>query len=216
MMPQAENAEIVLHHAARSRAFRVLWFLEELGRPYRIDLLRLDKGDHKRPEFLRLNPMGKVPVVVDQGTPIAETGAIMLHLADKYSSGDLAPLADDPRRADYLRWLFFAAGVMEPAFGEKFFKWEVPASRAAWGSFAGMEETVTKALTPGPWLLGEKFTAADVYVGSNLHWGLLWKLFPAEGPVADYVARCAARPALKRALAIEESFISAQQAEASA
>lgn len=209
-MPQAENADLVLYHAARSRSFRVLWFLEELGEPYRIQIIDLEKGDHKRPDFLKLNPMGKVPVVVDHGTPIAESGAILLHLSDKYSSGNLAPSADDPRRADYLRWLFFASGVMEPAFGEKFFKWEVPARRAAWGSFTAMEEAVTKALAPGPWLLGEKFTAADVYVCSNLHWGLLSKLFPETGPVADYVGRCAARPALQRALQIEENFIKAQ------
>jgi glutathione S-transferase len=113
----------------------------------------------------------------------------------------------DPRRPDYLRWLFFAAGVMEPAFGEKFFKWEVPARQVAWGDFASMERTVTEAVAPGPWLLGDQFTAADIYVGSNLHWGVMWKLFPEKGPIADYVARCAERPALRRALELEERFI---------
>jgi glutathione S-transferase len=211
-MVQAD-ASLVFYHAPRSRAFRTLWFLEELGRPYRIELLSLEKGDHKRPDFLKLNPMGKVPVVVDDGVPVAESGAILLHVADKYSAGTLAPRQDDPKRPDYLRWLFFAVGVMEPAFGEKFFKWEdIPARRAAWGSFAEMERVVTEAIAPGPYLLGDWFTAADVLVCSNLHWGTMFKLFPERGAVADYVARCAARPALKRALTIEEGYIKAQEA----
>jgi glutathione S-transferase len=209
-MPVADNADIVLYHAPQSRAFRMLWFLEELGRPYRVEPIDLNKGDHKKPYFLALNPMGKVPTLIDQGIPIAETGAMMVHLADKYSPGELAPLFKEPSRADYLKWLFFAAGVMEPAFGEKFFKWDLPPRRVAWGSFASMEETVTAGLAPGPWLLRDQFTAADVYVASNLHWGLMADLFPKEGVIADYVARSAARPALKRALAIEDGFIRAK------
>jgi glutathione S-transferase len=216
-MPVSENADIVLYYAPQSRAFRMLWFLEELGRPYRLEHVDLNKGDHKRPYFLAINPMGKVPTLIDQGIPIAETGAMLVHLADKYSPGELAPLFKEPKRADYLKWLFFAAGVMEPAFGEKFFKWQdVPPRRAAWGSFASMEETVTAGVQPGPWLTGDHFTGADVFVGSNLHWGVLWDLFPKEGVIADYVARCAARPALKRALQMEEGFIKAKQAEAPA
>ncbi len=214
-MPVAENADITLYYAPQSRAFRMLWFLEELGRPYRLEHVDLNKGDHKRPYFLAINPMGKVPTLIDQGIPIAETGAMLVHLADKYAPGELAPLFKEPSRADYLRWLFFAAGVMEPAFGEKFFKWQdVPARRAAWGDFASMEKTVTAGVQPGRWLTGDQFTGADVYVGSNLHWGVLWDLFPKEGVVADYVARCAARPALKRALQMEEGFIEKAKAGA--
>ncbi len=88
----------------------------------------------------------------------------------------------------------------------------MPARRVAWGDFASMEKTVTAGVEPGPWLIGDQFTAADVYVGSNLHWGVLWKLFPEAGALADYVARCAARPALKRALQMEEGFIKAKEA----
>jgi glutathione S-transferase len=213
-MPVAENADIVLYHAPRSRAFRMLWFLEELGRPYKIEEISLDKGDHKKPYFLALNPMGKVPTLIDQGVVIAETGAMMVHLADKYAPGELAPLFKEPKRPDYLKWMFFAAGVMEPAFGEKFFKWDLPPRRVAWGSFADMEATVTAGIAAGtPWLVGDQFSGADVFVASNLHWGLLSDLFPKEGVIADYVARCAARPALKRALALEEGFIRAQAEE---
>lgn len=213
-MPLAEKADIVLYYAPRTRSFRTLWFLEELGRDYRMEHLDLNKGEHKRPDYLKINPMGKVPTVVDQGTPIAETGAIFTHLADKYSPGELAPLIKDPTRSDYLKWLFFAAGVMEPAFGEKFFKWDVPPRRVAWGSFADMEKTVTEGIAAGePWLTGDQFTAADVFVASNLHWGMMTELFPKEGVIAEYVGRCAARPALKRALAIEEQNIARAQAQ---
>ena len=206
-MPIAEKADITFYYAPQTRSFRALWFLEELGRPYRLELVDYAKGAHKRPEFLKINPMGKVPVVVDQGMPIAETGAIFTQLADKYSPDELAPLIKDPRRPDYLRWLFFAAGVMEPAFCEKFFKWEIPPDRVAWGSFDMMEKTVTDGVTAAaPWLTGEQFTAADVFVGSNLHFGMVSNLFPADGPIAQFVARCAERPALKRALKIEEGY----------
>ncbi len=215
-MPLVDEADIVFHYAPKSRAFRTLWFLEELGQPYRIEHIDLAKGEHKRPDYLTLNPMGKVPTIVDEGTSIAETGAILTHLADKYSAGDLAPKPGDARRADYLRWLFFAAGVMEPAFGEKFFKWEIPSRQAAWGDFASMERVTIEGVSAGRWLLGEQFTAADVFMGSNLHFGTLYKLFPTAGPIADYVARCAARPALKRALAMEEKFIADADGKAKA
>lgn len=205
-MPPSDTAELALYYAPKTRAFRALWFLEELGQPYRLEHIDFEKGEHKGPDFLKLNPMGKLPVVVDAGTAVAESGAIMVYLSDKYSLGDLAPGADDPRRADYLRWMFFAAGVMEPAYGEKFFKWEVPARQVAWGDFASMEKVVTDAVSSGQWLLGDRFTSADVYIGSNLHWGVLWKLFAPDGPIATYVARCAARPALKRATELEEKF----------
>ena len=209
-MPLAENADIILYYAPRTRAFRMLWFLEELGRPYRLEHLHLSKGDHKRPEFLNINPMGKVPTLVDQGMAISETGAILGHLADKYSPGELAPLIKEPARAEYLKWLFFAAGVMEPAFCEKLYKWEVPARQVAWGNFADMEKTVNAGVEAHGWIAGDQFTAADVYICSNLHFGLLTELFPKDGPIAAYVARCAARPALKRALQMEEGFIKAQ------
>ena len=214
-MPLVEQADITLHYAPRTRAFRALWFLEEFDRPYRIEHVDYEGLEHKSAEYLKLNPMGKVPTVVDHGIPIAETGAILVYMSDKYSAGELAPRTDDPRRADFLRWLFFAAGVMEPAFGEKFFKWEVPPNRVAWGSFQSMESTVVDAVSRGGWLLGDRFTAADVFMGANLHFGLFTKLFPGEGPIADYVKRCSERPALQRAMAVEERFTKEQEARKS-
>ncbi|HXW84941.1 MAG TPA: glutathione S-transferase N-terminal domain-containing protein, partial [Candidatus Binataceae bacterium] len=107
--------ELVLYHSPFSRSYTAYWMLEELGRPYRVEIVDIRTGAQKRPEFLRLNPMGKVPTLSDGGLVLTERGAICAHLADKYAYGKLAPLRESPERSQYLRWLFFDAGVLEPA-----------------------------------------------------------------------------------------------------
>ena len=201
-MPISETADLTLFYAPRSRAATTLRFLEELDRPYRMEVIDLHRGDQKKPEFLKRNPMGKVPLVLDGEVAVAETGAIFAYLADKYAAGRLAPRPDDPARADYLRWLFFAAGVMEPAYGQKFFNWEVPPQQAGWGSFDQMLAAVTEAVSAREWLAGA-FSAADTYVASTLRYGVLFGIVPGEGPVGDYVRRWEARPAVRRAGEIE-------------
>jgi len=205
-MPLVEDADITLLYAPRTRAFTALWLLEELGRPYRLELVDMAAGAHKRPDFLKKNPMGKVPAVLDGGTPVAETGAIAAYLADKYALGRLAPKIGDPARAVYLRWLFFAPGVMEPALGEKFFQWDVPASSVGWGSFAQMVAALAQGVRDGPFLLGETFTAADVVVASTARFGILFGALATEGPIAAYVERATAREAHRRALDIETDY----------
>ena len=191
-----------LYYAPRSRAFTALWLLEELGQPYELESVALGDGRHKKDDYLALNPMGKVPLVVHDEVPVSETGAIALYLADRFGS-DLAPRFDDADRPAFLRWLFFAGGVMEPAFGEKIFKWDLPASSVAWGSFADMERMLTAGVTPGPWLLGERFSVADVVVGATARFGVMFGVFDKAGPVADYVSRLTEREAFKRAEVIE-------------
>ena len=210
-MPLSDGADLVLFYAPRSRAATALRFMEELERPYRLEVIDLSEGDQKKPEFLARNPMGKVPLVLDGDVPIAETGAIFAYLADKYAPGRLAPRSDEPERADYLRWLFFAAGVMEPAYGQKFFNWEAPSRQVGWGSFEDMLAAVTGAVAKREWLAGS-FSAADVYVASTLRYGMLFGIIPNEGPVADYIARWVARPASRRAEAIEAQYMAEQPA----
>jgi glutathione S-transferase len=195
---------LTLHYAPRSRAFTALWLLEELGVPYELESFAFDSGRHKQPDFLALNPMGKVPLVISDGIPVAETGAIAIYLADRFSAAGLAPALDDPQRPPYLRWILFAAGVIEPAFGEKFFKWDVPARSVAWGSFEQMQDSLTAGVRDREWLLGDRFSAADVVVGSAARFGVLFGAFEKQGPIADYVARVSARPAFERASAIEQ------------
>jgi glutathione S-transferase len=205
-MPPTDAADLVLYYAPRSRAFTVLWLMEELGRPYRLEHVDIRKGD-----FLKINPMGKVPAVKDGAMAVAESGAIIAWLADRYSSGELAPRPDEAARADYLRWLFFAAGVMEPAFGQKFFNLDLPAYQVGWGSFEQMQAVVTEAVAGREWLAGGRFTAADLYVGSNLNFGVTFGILPGEGPIADYVARVTARPAYERATALEADWLARQE-----
>ena len=194
---------ITLYYAPRTRSFTALWLLEELGVPYVLESFDLQSGAHKQPEFLALNPMGKVPLVVCDGMPIAETGAIALYLADRCRGTVLSPDIDDPARADVLRWCFFSGSVIEPALGEKFFKWTVPAQSVAWGSFDQMVATLSAAVTPGPYLNGETFTVADIVVGASARFGVMFGAIAKEGPIAEYCAQLAERPAFKRAQAIE-------------
>lgn len=191
-----------LYFAPRTRAFTALWLMEELGHPYELESFAIHDGRHKKDDYLALNPMGKVPLVVHDGVPISETGAIALYLADRLGS-PLAPKLDDAARAEFLRWMFFAGSVTEPAFAEKLFKWEVSASSVAWGSFADMQRMLMAGVTPGPWLLGDRFTVADVVVGASARFGVMFGVFDKEGPIADYVSRLSERDAYKRAEVIE-------------
>ena len=208
-MPISQSADLTLFYAPQSRAITALYFMEELERPYRLEVIDLKKGDQKKPDYLKLNPMGKVPLVLDGEVPIAETGAIFMYLADKYAAGRLAPRPDESDRADYLRWMFFAAGVMEPAYGQKFMNWEIPSSQAGWGSFEQMLDVVTDAVGSREWLAG-RFSAADVYVGSMLRYGTLFGIIPNEGSIAAYVERWTARPASQRAAEIDAKHTAAQ------
>ena len=159
--------------------------------------------------------MGKVPVVLDGDVAgrrrPARSSPISL---DKYSAGELAPLPTSRARADYLKWLFFAPGVMEPAFGEKFFKWEVPARAVAWGSFADMIATVSGALSKGPWLAGDRFTGADLYIASALRYGMLFGVVPKEDVFVEYVGRCTERPAFRRTTELDERFVAEAEKQA--
>lgn len=197
-------SDLTLYYAPRTRSHTALWLLEELGLPYTLSSFDLATGRHKQADYLALNPMGKVPLVVCDGQPVPELGAIAIYLADRFPEAGLAPAATDPRRADFLRWCFFSSAIIEPAYAQAFFKWEVPASTVAWGSFEQMMGVAERgAAAAKPWLLGEQFSAADVLVGAGLQFGMRFGIVPDEGAIAAYVKRCAARPAFARAAEIE-------------
>ncbi|MEM1022637.1 MAG: glutathione S-transferase [Myxococcota bacterium] len=204
-MPVTSDAPRVLFYAPRSRAFTALWLLEEMNLEYQLESFDLNSGRHKQEDFLKLNPMGKVPVLVERGRAVSELGAIALYLTEQHPMAAMAPPPDNERRPDFLRWLFFASAIMEPSLGEKFFKWEVPARSVAWGSFQQSTDVLTGAIQPGPWLLGVRFTAADVLVASGARFGVLFGAYDKEGPIAEYVARSTQRPAFERASAIERA-----------
>ena len=191
---------LTLYHASPSRSSIALWMLEEIGEPYDIKLLKLSEGDNLKPEFLAVNPMGKVPTLVHDGVTITESAAICTYLADAFPKAKLNVPIGDPRRGPYLKWLFFGPSCIEPAIIDRAAPRKEEARRAmlGYGSFDFVMDTVAKAVEKGPYLLGDQFTAADVIIGSGLRWGTMFKLIPERKEFSDYIARFADRPALKR------------------
>jgi len=197
--------EIVFYHNPQSRSQMVRWMIEEAGAPHRIVPIDFTKNEHKAPAFLALNPMGKLPTIEHRGTVVTETAAIIAYLADTFPQAGLAPAPGEPARGAYYRWLFFGAGCFEPALLDKMMKRPEVERKSAvgWGSYDDVLATMKTALATGPYLLGEKFTAADVYIGSELNFAVMFGAPGLKGePVIDaYLARLTARPAFQRAMA---------------
>ena len=195
-------ADITFYTNPQSRGRIVHWLLEELGVPYDMNILDFEKGDHKKPEYLKINPMGKVPAVVHRGVVVTEAAAICTYLADAYPEAGLAPALNDPQRGTYLRWLFFGAGCIEPAIVDKLFA-RPPVERKGAVGYCSYDDTLNAletALTPGPFILGERFSAADVYVGAQVQWGLMVKGLDPRPKFQQYAERIAQRPALSKLL----------------
>jgi glutathione S-transferase len=193
--------DFTLYHASPSRSSIVLWMLEEVGVPYDLHLLSLSNGDQNKPAYLAVNPMGKVPALKHGDTVITEVAAICAYLADEFPEKKLNVPVGTPRRGLYLKWLFFAPSVMEPAANDKVFP-RKEAPRAAAIGYRELDtvlDIVAKGITPGPFLMGEQFTAADVVVGSLIRWGLMFGFVPKRDQFTVYVGRLSARPAAKRA-----------------
>jgi glutathione S-transferase len=214
----AAESDIVFYHAPQSRSVIAHWMLEELGQPYRFHLLNLGKGEHKRPEYLAINPMGKVPAIVHRGAVITEAAAICCYLADAFPQAGLAPPPGDPRRGPYLRWLFYGPSCVEPAATDRLFDRPPPprAGALGYGTFETVMDVLAGAVAPGPYLLGEQFTAADVEIGSQLTWGMMVKAIPQRAEFLAYTGRLAQRPALKRVFAKDAELAAAQKAESDA
>jgi glutathione S-transferase len=188
---------LTLYAAPKTRSFGVHWLLEEIGAPYELKRLNLEEREHKAETYLKLNPFGKVPTVVDGPAVLTERAAICTYLADKYAPGRLAPGLTDAKRGDYLRWMFFSVGSLEPLFMAKFLGIDLPPTQAPYGTFDEANAVMDGAVAKGPFLLGEQFTAADIMMGTMIRWGLMWEL--VSGPhLGDYVKRLEARPAFQR------------------
>ncbi len=194
---------IQLYHNAQSRAVMIHLLLEELGVPYELKHVAYDDGSMRSPEFLALNPMGKIPTLVDGEAVVTETGAIAIYLADKYKQPhDLAPALDDPRRGEYLRWLVFQGAAVDPAMMQAGAKFETTRQQSGWGDWELVVDVLEQRLAQAdPWLLGDWFTAADVILGMALGWALRFELFPAKPAIAAYAGRLAQRPAFQRVFA---------------
>ena len=204
-------ANLTLYHAAPSRSSTVLWMLEEIGEPYDIQLLSIKRGANREPAYLAVNPMGKVPALRHGEVVITEAAAICCYLADEFPKAGLNVPFGDRQRGPYLKWLFFGPGVLEPAVIDRAFPRAADTPRAAlgYGDFATTMDVVAGAVSRAPFLMGDKFSAADVVIGSALRWGTAFKLIPERREFADYIARVAERPAAKRATAKDDDLAKA-------
>jgi glutathione S-transferase len=206
--------ELVFYTNPRSRGRIVRWMLEEIGQPYRTEVL--DYGTTmKAPAYLAINPMGKVPALRHGDVVVTEAAAICAYLADAFPQAGLAPPPGDRLRGPYYRWLFFAAGPVEAAVSNKAFGFAVPPEREGtigYGSFERVMNTLEQAVSGGNYLVDDKFTAADVYAGSQIGFGLMFKTFEPRPAFQHYWQRISARPAYARARALDEALMVKQQA----
>ena len=204
-------AKLTLYHAAATRSSIVRWMLEEIGEPYDIHPLSLSKGDNRAPDYLAVNPMGKVPALCHGEVIITEAAAICAYLADEFPRAKPNIPVGDPRRGPYLKWLFFGPSCIEPAMMDRAFPRREEARRGAlgYGDFDTVMDVVAKAVVGGPYILGDQFTAADVVIGSGLRFGMMFKLLPERAEFTDYTGRLAQRPALQRTEAKDKELAAA-------
>lgn len=208
------GSELVFHTNPMSRGRIVRWMLEELGVEYRTVVQEYGKG-MKSPEYLAINPMGKVPAIQHRGMVVTEAAAICAYLADAFPQAGLAPAADDPLRGPYLRWMFFAAGPVEAAVSAKALGQLPPPEKAGFVGYGSFEQTMDvleqAAASASPWLLGERFSAADVYVGSQVDYGLVFKSIPERPAFIAWAGRLREREAYRRARALDDALMPKQE-----
>lgn len=203
-------SQLTLFTNPQSRGRIVRWLLEELNVPYQIKVLQYGP-EMKTADFLALNPMGKVPVITHGDIVVTEAAAICAYLADHFADKQLAPATNSPERATYYRWLFFAAGPLEMATSAKAYDWRLDADNAAavgCGLYLDTINALETALTKRPYLCGEQFTAADVYVGSHIEWGLMFNTLEPRPAFSAYVQRLQARAAAIRATKLDDALLS--------
>lgn len=207
------DRKIVLYHAPNTRSSIALTLLEEIGAPYALEVLNIKAGEQRQPAYLAVNPMGKVPAVTHGDALITEQVAIFLYLADLFPEAGLAPAHGDPLRGPYLRWMVYYAACFEPAIGDRALKREPgPPSMMAYGDFDSVIDTVTSQLAEGPYMLGKKFTAADIIWGSGLSWTTKFQLIPERPAIKAYIERFESRPSVARAAAIDAELSARQGA----
>lgn len=207
---------ITLYTNPMSRGQIARWMLEEVGAPYEAVILDY-ASTMKGPDYLAINPMGKVPAIVHNGKVVTECAAICAYLADAFPEAGLAPPTAD--RSDYYRWLFFAAGPVEAAVTNRALGFVLPEGRdrmAGYGTFEHATATLEKAVSGPAWICGDQFTAADVYVGAQVDWGLAFGSIPSTPILEAYAARLRERPAYKRQKEIDNALIAEMQANAPA
>ena len=203
----SDNRELIFYTNPMSRGRIVRWMLEELALPYHTEVLDYDTT-MKAPAYLAINPMGKVPAIVHRGKVVTETPAICAYLAEAFPQAELAPRAEE--RADYYRWLFFTAGPLEAALTNRSIFGGDPAPEkqrmAGYGSYADVLDGLSVAVKANPFIAGARFTAADVYVGAQVGWGLQFGTLEKRPEYTEYFARVNQRDAFVRANQLDDAL----------
>jgi len=206
-------ANLKFYTNPQSRGQTVRWMLEEIGQPYDTEILGYSTSMKAAP-YLAINPMGKVPAIVHNGKVVTEVAAICLYLADAFPAAGLAP--DPADRADYYRWVCFTSGPVEAAFTARAMGWEVPPGREAMAGFGNYDTvmgTLEKMLDGRGFIAGDRFTAADLFVGAMVNFMLTFKLLDPRPAFTDYAARMTDRDAYRRASEIDSQLIAEAQAQ---
>jgi glutathione S-transferase len=208
--------ELVFYTTPQSRGRIARWMLEEIGQPYKTEVMDY-ASTMKAAAYLAVNPMGKVPALRHGDAVVTETAAICAYLADAFPQAKLAPPSGDRMRAPYYRWMFFAAGPVEAAISNKALNFVVPPERErmmGYGTFAQTMNALESAVSNGKYILGDTFSAADVYVGSAIGFGLMFGTLEKRPAFEQYWQRLSARPACSRAKELDDTLVAQQKAAA--
>jgi glutathione S-transferase len=203
-------ADLIFYHNPQSRGRIVRWMLEEIGQPYETDVIAYDQIKSER--YLAINPMGKVPAIKHRGHVVTECAAICAYLADAFPDAGLGPRDDE--KADYYRWFFYASGPMEQAFTNNAAGWQVPPDKErmfGYGNYDRVTAVLDELLSLRDYVCGDRFTGADVYVGSQIMFPMQFGMIPERDSFLRYRDRLQARAAYKRATEIDEKIIAETQ-----
>ena len=200
----SDHNTVTLYHSPQSRSSCALMFLEELGAPYQLHVLNMKAGEQRRPEYLAINPLGKVPAIRHNGAVVTEQVAIFIYLADAFPEAGLAPAIDSPLRGPYLRWMVYYAACFEPGIMDRALKRD-PAPRVSspYGDFDSMLANISDAIGKSPYLVGDRLSAADLLWGNGLRLGTMFKLLPENPNITEYVTRITSRPSFGKVAAMD-------------
>lgn len=193
------QSQLDVYHAPQTRSSGVMILLEELGAPFTLHTLNMKAGDQRKPAFLAINSMGKVPAIRHNGALVTEQVAVFLYLADLFPDAKLAPALGDPLRGPYLRWMAFYGSCFEPAVTDRSLKREpAPPSMSGYGDFDTMFGTLRQHLSENDHMLGARFSAADILWGTSLTWMTMFKAIPESPEIVAYTKRLGARPSVAK------------------
>jgi glutathione S-transferase len=209
----SDDRKLTFFHSPNTRSAGAFILLEELGASYDLHILNMKAAEQRGAEYLKVNPMGKVPAILHGDALVTEQVALFIYLADLFPEAGLTPGLGDPLRGPYLRWLAYYGSCFEPAVVDRAMKREpAPPSMCPYGDFDTMLQTLVDQLKKGPYILGDRFTAADVLWVTSLTWITAFKLVPELPEIMDYIGRINRRPSVEKVKAFDAKLMAEHQA----